>query len=66
MDVRKTFFTERVIRLEQVAQESGEVTISKNVQKNHVNVALRDTVLQKHGGTGLMVGLNNLGGLVQA
>ena len=64
MDIRKSLFSERVVlqwhRLPMEVVES----LSLEVFKNHVDVALRNMV-SGHGGDGLMVRLDDLGGLFQ-
>jgi len=64
LDISKNFFTQRVVRhWNRLPREMNE-SPSLEVFKNHVDVALWDTVLQACG-VGLTVGLDDLRSLFQ-
>jgi len=64
LDIRKHFFSERVML--QCHRLPREVVKSPSLEefKNRVDVALRD-VVSEHGGDGLMVALDDVSGLFQ-
>ena len=59
MDIRKNFFSAKVVRHWRRLPREVVVSLSPEVFNYRVDVALRD-VVSAHGGDGLTVGLNDL------
>ena len=64
MDIRNNLFSERVVRQWNGLPRKEVESPSLEVFRKRVDVALRD-VVSEHGRDGLMVGLDDLGGLFQ-
>ena len=66
MDTRKKCFSGRVMRQgNRLLPKEVEESPSLEVFKKHVDVALTDMGSSGHGGDGLVVGLDDLGGTFQ-
>ena len=64
MDIRKYFFSERVVRLPRLPREEvGPQPLE--IFMKHLDVVLRDMVQWGNIGRSSMAGLNDLGGLFQ-
>ena len=64
MDIRKNISSERVVRQWHRLPREVMESLTLEVFRIHVNVALRD-VVSRHGGDGLVVGLDDLSSLFQ-
>lgn len=63
MDIRKNFFPERAVRRWNWQHRQVVQSPSREVLREHVDVARRDMV-SGHAGDALMVGLDDLRGLI--
>ena len=64
MDIRKNFFPQKAVMQWHRLYREVEESLSLEVFKNHVHLALRD-VVSGHGGDGLVIVFGDLRGLFQ-